>query len=184
MTMGKETGLFVVFVVLLLSSTILVTSVSGEGFLSDILENIKKWFESSPFGNILSAPVKSTEEVVLVFNSDGFALEIPTPVNITTNTSRIINFKGMLKVDNEEGKAIFTQSGSSLSVEESIAGITINNLMLDALELNSREVHIMSGNWNETSQNGSVEMKDFVGRAILTHSTIKLQGNVSKISKG
>lgn len=184
MVFKKEMLLVAVFVVLLLSSTVLVASVSGQGFFSDILDNIKKWFESSPFGNLLSSPVKSTEEVKLVFRSDELQLEISNPVNITANGSRVMNFRGTLEINKQDNTAMFRQTGSSLVFVQDIGNIRIEGLMLPALDLTNRELQIISGNWNETSQNGSVDIRDFTGVAIITPSQVELDGNVSKLSKG
>ena len=145
---------FVVIVsIFLITSTFFMATANAQDFFSQIMENIRQWFESSPFGNIFSSPLKSTERLSLAFYIDDFSLEIPKPVNITTNTSRIKEFTGTLEVSKKENVAYFNEE-SGLVIEQKIDYIEIENLVIPSYQLTDKKLEIMSGNWNENTDNG------------------------------
>ena len=57
-------------------------------------------------------------------------------------------------------------------------------MKLGSLELKNMKLVLTSGNWNETTENGSVTIKDFLGNVVVKDGIIELEGNVSKMIKG
>lgn len=172
----------VVLVVLLLS-VIVAQPVRAEGLLSDFFEMIKKWFESSPLGNLFSMPVKRIEMIKLSFHPESFEFDSNDFVNISTNTSEVLNFKGNIGIDMGNKILVLKESGSTLSIKETLGTINIEGLKLNSLELKDMKLALTSGNWNETTENGSVTIKDFLGNAVVKEGVIELEGNVSKLIK-
>jgi hypothetical protein len=171
------------FVVLFLS-IVIAPAVRAEGLLSDIFNGIKKWFESSPLGNLFTAPVKRTEAIKLGFYPETFEFNAADFVNITTTTGEISNFKGTIAMDMKNKVSTLKESGSVLLIKEVIGTISIDGLKLNSLELNGMKLTLASGNWNETTENGSVTINDFLGKGMIKEGFIELEGNVSRISKG
>lgn len=173
-----------VILTVLLLSVIIAPAVRAEGLLSDIFDSIKNWFESSPLGNIFTAPVKRTETVKIGFYPETFEFSSADLVNITTATGEISNFKGTVSVDMKNNVSTFRESGSALLIKESIGSISIDGLKMSSLELSGMKLVLTSGNWNETTENGSVSVNDFLGRGTIKDGFIELEGNVSRINKG
>ncbi len=174
----------IVFSALILSVIIAAPGVRAEGLLSDIFDSIKKWFESSPLGNIFNAPVNRAEAVRLVFYPGVFEFNSADFINITTPSGSIANFKGSISVDMAGKTSTFAESGSSLLIRENLGAISIDNLKLSSLDLRGMKLILNSGNWNETAENGSVAIKDFLGRGTIKDGYIELEGNVSRIIRG
>jgi hypothetical protein len=173
-----------VIMIVLLLLVIIAPAVRAEGLLSDIFDSIKKWFESSPLGNIFTAPVSRAEVVKLGFYPETFELNPADFVNITTAAGEISNFRGSIAVDMKNKVSTLREAGSTLLIKETIGSINIDGLKMSSLELRGMKLVLASGNWNETTENGSISMKDFLGRGTIKEGFIELEGNVSRISKG
>lgn len=169
--------------VVLLLSVIVAQPVRAEGLLSDFFDMIKKWFESSPLGNLFSMPVKRIEMIKLSFHPESFEFGSDDFVNISTDTSEVSNFKGNIGIDMGSKILVLKESGSTLSIKETIGTINIEGLKINSLELKEMKLTLTSGNWNETTENGSVTIKDFLGNAVVKEGVIELEGNVSKLIK-
>ncbi len=170
--------------VVLFLSMMFAPVVKAEGLLSDFFEMIKKWFESSPLGNLFAMPVKRIETMKLSFYPESFEFNAEDFVNITTKESEISNFKGNMNVDMGNKIMVLKESGSSLSIKKTIGIINIHDLKLNSLELKDMKLILTSGNWNETTENGSIVVKDFLGNVFVKEGVIELEGNVSKLTKG
>ena len=173
----------IILVGLLLSLSV-VPGARAEGLLSDFFNMIKKWFESSPLGNIFTSPVKRVEMIKLSFYPESFEFTTPYFINITTSTSEILNFKGNVNIDVKNKFVALKESGTSLSLKEAIGQVNIDGLKLTSLELKGMKLSLASGNWNETTENGSVTVNDFLGKGTIKEGVIELEGNVSRIIKG
>lgn len=173
-----------VILMVLFLSIIIAPAVRAEGLLSDIFGAIKNWFESSPLGNLFTAPVKRTEAIKLVFYPETFEFNAADFINITTATSEIANFKGTIAIDMKNKVSTFKESGSVLLIKEGMGAINIDGLKLNSLELKGMKLILSSGNWNETTENGSITINDFLGRGTIKEGLIELEGNVSRINKG
>jgi hypothetical protein len=173
----------VVFAAMLFATVLTAQEARAEGLLSDFFNMIKKWFESSPLGNIFSMPVKRIEEIKLVFYPESFVLNVNDFVNLSTNTSEISNFKGSIEIDMRNNLLVMKEEGSSLSVKERLGVINIKDLKIGSLDIKETKLALISGNWNETTENGSIVITDFLGNALVREGSVELEGNVSKILK-
>ena len=169
--------------VLFLSLSI-APAVRAEGLLSDFFNMIKGWFESSPLGNIFNAPVKRAETIKLTFYPDNFEINAADFINITTPTSEISNFKGTVSIDMKGKTFVMKEAGTQLYVKETIGIIYVDGLKLTSLDLQGMKLSLSSGNWNETTENGSVTLNDFLGRGKINEDRIELEGNVSRLVRG
>jgi len=168
----------------LLVSLSFLPGARAEGLLSDFFGMIKKWFESSPLGNIFTVPVKRVEMIKLSFYPESFELNAGEFINITTSTSEVGNFKGAISID-MKGKAVFfKEAGSSLLIKEGIGTVNIYGIKINSLDLRNLKLVLVSGNWNETTENGSLTINDFLGNGIIKEGVIELEGNVSRITRG
>ncbi|MBN2042827.1 MAG: hypothetical protein JW754_03395 [Candidatus Aenigmarchaeota archaeon] len=179
--MNKKNVMIAVFISLLFVS-LMTVNVSAEGLLSDLFNKIKEWFESSPFGGLFSQPVKSMEMIDLTFYPEFFSGNAEDPVNITSETTKIYNFRGGMEIGNNG--LTLKESGTGLSVEHTGDSFDINGLRISSLELSGMKLSMVSGNWNETSENGTVRISDFLGNFFYRNGSVELVGNVSKITKG
>ncbi len=161
----------------------LFSSSASAGLLSDFFDKIREWFESSPFGNLFARPVKRMTEIDLTFYPKSFVFKPESMVNLTTDSTRILNFNGEIELDLEKGLAILRESNSQLRIEEKIETMEIQGLSLGSLELRNMKLTMISGNWTETTESGSLKMYDFLGKALLKPDSIELIGNVSKVVK-
>ena len=172
-----------ILVVLFLSVMVITPTARAEGLLSDFFNMIKKWFESSPLGNLFSMPVKRIETIKLSFYPESFEFNVEDFVNISTSEIEISNFKGLMSIDIEGKIMVLKEAGSSLSIKETIGTINIGGLRIGSLELKDMKLALVSGNWNETTENGSIMIKDFLGKGLVKEGVIELEGNVSKVIK-
>ena len=174
----------IVMVALLLSVYIPRGARAEGGLLSDFFDMIKKWFESSPLGNIFNAPVKRIETIKLGFYPESFEINAADPINMTTASSGIYNFKGKLSIDMKNRLVLMQETGSSLVIKESIGTINVDGLKLNSLDLKGMKLVLTTGNWNETTDNGSVVINDFLGKGTIKDGFIEIEGNVSRVVKG
>jgi hypothetical protein len=172
----------VVFLFAVIGMSIFSSSVSA-GLLSDIFDSIREWFESSPLGGLFARPVKRMAEIDLTFYPETFLLRPESMVNITSDSTGIFGFNGEMDVSIAEDFVLMKESNSQLTVKERLGEIEISGLVISSLELNGMKLNMVSGNWTETTDSGSLKMYDFLGRGIITSDSIELVGNVSKVSK-
>ncbi len=172
-----------VLVVLFFSLMLTIPTARAEGLLSDFFDMIKKWFESSPLGNLFATPIKRIEVVKLSFYPETFEITADDFVNISTGTSEVSNFKGDMGIDMGNKILVLKETGSSLSIKETIGEVSIEGLKINSIEVKDMKLVLTSGNWNETTENGSVIIKDFLGKCVIKEGIIELDGNVSKIIK-
>lgn len=172
-----------VSMVFLVALSLASQPVRAEGLLSDFFEMIGKWFESSPLGNLFAMPVKRMDILKMSFYPVTFDFDVSDPVNISSKSTEVVNFKGGMNVDMENKVMALTESGSGLLIREAIGEITVNEMKIGSLKLSEMKLVIRSGNWNETTENGSVTIKDFLGTVIIKDGLIEMEGNASKIIK-
>jgi len=181
--MKQKKKLAIVLIVLFIS-TIFIPNVKAEGILSNFFDMLKRWFESSPLGNIFTTPIKRPEVIKLIFYPEAFETTTQDAINITSENTEITDFKGVVNVDFNQNLIILKQGNSPLLIKEKIGVVNIYGLKLNKVELKNMRLVLISGNWNETTENGTLMINDFLGNAIIKEKTIELEGNVSKIVKG
>ncbi len=178
----EKRGLLVIIGVSFLLLSVTAVDVSAEGLLSDVFNKIREWFDSSPFGGIFSQPVKRVEEIDMTFYPESFEKELQSPVNITSVSTNVYNFRGTIGISGRQ--VSLRESGTALAVECESESFDITGLEIPKLELENMRLMMISGNWNETTENGTVELTDFLGKAFVRNGSIELVGKVSKIIKG
>jgi len=174
--------IIVVFLFLVIGTSIFSSSVSA-GLLSDFFNKIRDWFESSPLGGLFARPVKRITGIDLTFYPNTFTLKPESVVNVTSESTKVSNFNGEIEVNLEGGFALLKESNSQLRIEEKLGEIEIHGLSLSNLELNNMKLSMVSGNWTETTESGSLKVYDFLGKGLIKSDSIELTGNVSKVSK-
>jgi len=75
------------------------------------------------------------------------------------------------------------QKNSDLVIQLKTENLTINNIRINEISLENTKLNLVSGNWNETSENGSIMIKNFVGKAFISRNKIEMTGNVSSLEK-
>jgi hypothetical protein len=181
---GQKLLIVAVFSILALS--MFSASASAEGFLSDIFRTIQQWFAMSPFGNLFPQQEQArVAEVSLTFFPESFRTEIDSPVNITANSTNILNFKGELNIilTNESKVVILREKGSDLIVEQKVDTIVIKDVKIPTMELKNTRLILISGNWTETSDTGVLKINDFLGTMTVRKNLVELKGNISKFEK-
>jgi hypothetical protein len=178
--MRKFVAMGIVFIFLV---SLTAQSVRAEGVLTDFFDMIKKWFESSPFGNIFSMPVKRTERVRMTFYPQAFEFDVTEGVNVSSNETSILDFRGTISVDMPNNLMSSKSSESPIVINQIIGEITIEGLKINVLDIKGMKLELTSGNWTETADNGSITIRDFLGMGIVRKGSIELEGNVSKTDK-
>jgi hypothetical protein len=174
--------IIVMFLFVIVGMSIFSSSVSA-GLLSDFFDKIREWFESSPLGGLFARPVKRMTEIDLTFYPKDFALNPESIVNVTSNSTKVLNFNGGISIDLEGNFVVLKESNSQLTIEERLGKIEVHGLIIGNLELKGMKLSMVSGNWTETTDSGSLKMYDFLGKGIIDSDSIELVGNVSKVSK-
>lgn len=179
---SRNQKIIVVFIFVVIGTSVLASSVSA-GLLSDLFDNIRKWFESSPLGGLFARPVKRISEIDLTFYPESFVLNPESAVNVTSESTKVSNFNGEVSINLGEGFVLLKESNSQLVVEEKLGVIEMHGLTFGNLELKNMKLSMVSGNWTETAESGSLKIYDFLGKGTIKTDSIELVGNVSKISK-
>jgi len=167
------------FVALLVVSSVLLGGFGIGEFFSDLINKIGEWLGSSPFGGFLSAPTTETKQIDIMLYPANLSLLPDSIVNISTDAVTLTNFKGEINMDFKDKTLIFKESGSSLTVEVPLEGITVSDLQIKKM---SFENLIFDVKPDITGGNGSIEIHDFLGKGIITTRGVGFQGNVSKMT--
>ncbi len=154
---------------------------SQTNFLSDIINRIGGFLGSSPFGGLFS----STEEpqpVDIIIYPENLSLHLDKN-NITLNSIELSEFTGDVSIDFSNKKISLSQKGSQLKLTAPIEKVTIEGLKIPKLLAENMRLEVVSGKYNITSNNGTIEVFNFFGQATITPQNIELMGNVTKIER-
>jgi len=168
MTILQNKSLALIMVSFLLA-TVLAAPQAKAGFFSDLVNGI---FSSKP----------SNMEISLTFYPGDFNLNYEDSINISSETAGIDNFRGTFEIKPSEG-FMLKQKNSDLVIQLKTENLTINNIRINEISLENTKLNLVSGNWNETSENGSIMIKNFVGKAFISRNKIEMTGNVSSLEK-
>jgi hypothetical protein len=164
-----------------LLATVLAAPQAKAGFFSDLVNGIKNWLGNSPLSGIFSSK-PSNMEISLTFYPGDFNLNYEDSINISSETAGIDNFRGTFEIKPSEG-FMLKQKNSDLVIQLKTENLTINNIRINEISLENTKLNLVSGNWNETSENGSIMIKNFVGKAFISRNKIEMTGNVSSLEK-
>ena len=100
-------------------------------------------------------------------------------VEIITKTSTFTGFKGSINI-NLEGRAItLSEDGSTFKAMIPSDNVTISGFRLARLSLEETKFDIEP---DITTENGTINIRDFVGNCTAVADALELQGNVSALS--
>ena len=162
---------------LVVVSSIFIGGIGGN-FFPDILDNLSDWLGSSPFGGFFSSPNLKTYEVDITLYPDEISLEPDLKINLSSDDTKINDFKGVLKFNFNEQKIFLEETGTSLKFELPLKNIEIDNLKLNSFFIDNINLRIAP---DIISENGSVQLQNFYGKLTVTSESMKFKGNVSKI---
>jgi len=180
---GEKNILVLVFVALLILSTLFAVSVMANNIFSDIFSAIGEWFKKSPLSGLFYTPIKRNEAVAVVFYPRSFSMSPEEYVNISYNGAEIYNFKGTIAVGFENDTFSLAQKGTMLRILGHVKPARINNIVVKEIDISNVRVEVFKDGWNETSANGSIRLENFLGTAIIGEDFIRLEGNATRFSK-
>lgn len=168
-----------IFAVLIVISSSLVTDV-GKGFFSNLTTWVEEGLKSSPIGGLFSMPTRSMEEINLFLYPESITLKPEQAVNISSATTKILNFNGKIVVD-FQNQSLGFQELSGLIMEQKLEKTIIDSIKITNIKFESMKMNVKSGKWNIITDNGTIEISNFLGKAIIENESIEFKGNVSKI---
>ena len=171
------------FVALLILSAIFATSVIAGNIFSDIFNAIGKWFKKSPVGSLFYTPIKRSEEVMVVFYPKRFELLPEEEINVSYGDIEIRGFEGRITVDYENNHTLFEQKGGKPVIKSVIKSGSIDGFSMGNIKIDNMRIEVTKDGWNESSENGSVEISNFFGRVEFTENSIRLHGNATRFTK-
>lgn len=157
------------------------TSTSGGGLggiLSGIMEKISSWFSGSPFGGFFEQPVARSSTVQIILYPDEFELKPESSVDISSGETRITGFSGTMAADFVNQTMTLSEEGSSLKVSLPMESIVLDDIRITSLSLTGMKFEIVP---NMTTNNGTLEISNFLGRIEFTEDRIDMFGNVSRL---
>jgi len=147
------------------------------GLASSALGRLKDWLSKSPFEGFLVARASGPKEVSLTMSTMELSLDPRSPVNMTSQTAAFTDFKGRINISFEKKKVALASSSFSAELpldEWHVYGLQLPSASFGPVKFNVRG--------QVQSDNGSVDMADFLGNATITPDQLLLEGNVSRLS--
>lgn len=169
---------------LLFVSSVFVGDFGLREFFGTITEKLGEWLGNSPFGGLFTAPTSSVidaDVVSLKIYPETFTLRPDHPVNITFGTHTITDFTGDISVDYVGNVLAFDEANSQLVLEMPIETTAVEGMFIKKLVIDNEKIDVSTGDWEISSNNGSIELYDFDGIAEIDSGMIALSGNISKL---
>lgn len=167
---------FVLIVVL-----IVVGLLSGNIGFNGFLSKVGGWMEGSPFGGFLSTTEES-KNLDMTLYSD-ISLKPDLPVNISSDSMSMDDFDGEINIDLEGKSVSLSEANSKLKMNIELGKLDIRGLKLSKLVLKNRKLDLKNGDWDIKTDNGTVEIYNFVG-SVVVDENINFKGNATKIVRG
>ncbi len=161
---------------LLIISTLLIGGSGIGGFFGSVGKTIGDWLGNSPFGGFFGSSSPKTNEVDLTLHPRNLTLKSESAVNITTPSIILEEFNGKIRIDFESNTLTLEESNSPLKLNLDLQNITIEKIKIGRLAIENTEFEIKP---NITTDNGTIEMVNFIGRCTIEENSIKLKGNLS-----
>ena len=165
------------FAALIVIVSLLFNGVGGN--FSGIFKNVGGWLSSSPFSGFVVTPEAKTHSLDLILYPEQITIKPDSDVNISIKGTKIDNFLGNINVNFKEGKITFEQEKTSLKFESAIESMEIDGFKVSSFYVDNMQLKILP---DTVSNNGSVQMKNFNGKLIITEANIQFSGNVSKVT--
>jgi hypothetical protein len=169
------------FAALLVISIVLVGNTGLKDIFGDIVGRITDWMGNKPF----TLPGENTagdHGVSVTFYPDNFTLTPEARINFTLSENEFENFNGEISVDFANNRITLKEKGSSFSVSSPVQPLTIQELKISSLALEGMRFTVKSAQSDITNDNGTIEIKGFLGTFSVGNSSISLEGNVTKIT--
>jgi len=167
------------FIALLVVSFILMEGFGTTSFFSGTLGSIGEWFGSSPFGDLVPVADARGKHVNIMLYTDNLTLESSGEIGIETGTVNMTGFSGSIHVDFERGNLVLAESETKLKVTVPIKNIRMSGFTLDKLSLENSRFAIEP---DISTENGTIEIKDFFGSVTAKENGLELDGNVTRLT--
>ena len=164
------------FVALLFVSSVLVGNVGLRDFVNQVVQGIEGLFGSDSFSGFSVAAPAGNKEIELTLHPLQLNVGLEN-VDISAGTTLLNNFQGKLGIDVGNNVLEFMDGTSALKVTVPMQNTEITRLTLKKFSTSGIKFLIAP---NIFSSNGSLELTDFSGRAVVEAGSLKLMGNVSK----
>ncbi len=148
------------------------------GLLSGIIEKISSWFSGSPFGGFLEQPEARSSTVQVILYPDEFSLKPESSVDLSAGGTEVTGFSGTMGADFLNHTMTLSEEGSSLKVTLPMESIVLDGMRITSLSLAGMRFEIVP---NMTTDNGTLEMGNFLGRMEFKPDRIEMFGNVSML---
>jgi len=166
------------FIAMIIVTIIMLEGFGASSFLSGGMSFISEWFGSSPFGGLVSGGSDGKQVTVTLYQPN-LTLRPQEEVEIETVTVNISGFVGDIHADFDSKILVLYESGSDLKVAFPLKNIRISGFKINKLQLENSNFMIEP---NITTDNGTIEMKDFFGTVTTKTNGLEFQGNVSELS--
>jgi len=164
-------------IALLVVSFILLEGFGATTFFSGTISSIGEWFGSSPFGSIV--PGSEGRRVTIRLYPENLTLEPEGEVEISTKTSTFTGFKGSINMNLEDRVMTLSEEGSTFRAMIPSSNVTISGFRLSRLSLEEAKFDIEP---DITTENGTINIRDFVGTCVTKADALELEGNVSALA--
>jgi hypothetical protein len=164
---------------ILLVSGLFVSSMEIGDFFSSIIGKLREWLGKSPFEGFFASPAQKVRPMSIYLTAPEITLQPESPVNITSPSTMFLNFQGRLEINFGEGKIAMIASDSPFEAGMPLGEYEVEGLHFTSVTFSSVGLEVDS---HVKSENGSVEMSDFLGKARILPDSLLLEGNVSSLS--
>lgn len=170
-------------VILLVAGFFLFGAADVIGFFSDSIGRIGDFLAGSPFGDLFSLGPE-TSEATITFYPAAFNFSLDTPTDIMLGDSRFTAFTGTATVD-FAGDLITLAEHRGLEITSRVVDTEFADFRFSSMVLEGMRVEVMSGQWTMTSDNGTIEIRDFAGAAFIhaRNQSVSFVGNVSLVEQ-
>ncbi len=167
-----------VLLILIVVSSGLVGNLGG---LKDKLLSIfqELGLENSPLSGIFQVG-KEPKQLDLVITANVLDIKSDVPIALESPGFNAAEFIGNIKLDFENGKAVYTEDNSKFNFNTKLEG-EIKNLKFKKLVLENLGLKVLSDSWGISSQNGTVEIYDFSGKGVIKSDSFELIGNATEV---
>ena len=172
------------FAALLFVSTLLIGDFGIGDFFTTVSEKLGEWLGNSPFSGMFTTtkPVVTGPDTINVrIQPETFVLRPDQPINISFDNREITGFSGTITVNYTDNRIIFDESNSDLSMTMPLETIKIEGLAFRKLDITEMQMETEAGEWDFSTENGSIEIHDFFGTGEITPKAIEIKGNISKL---
>ncbi len=172
-----------IFAILIVASSALVSNMGMKDVFLNSTGDMGDWMDNMPFGSLFTTPEKETTWVKIDIKSGQVGIVMESPVNITSVSSEIKNFKGDIDIDFSTNSSKFVLSGTDFVLDTRLERTEIKGVGISSLILENVNYLVESEKTSVTGTDDKIEIYDFYGDITIDGSLI-LEGNVSVVKNG